>query len=94
MGDSFLEREQRFSLGGIELDGGDLDGLAVGGDAEGACVGCCGGEFAVKGDGDGVAVDFSSVDVQRQNAALSAVGDGQIGNGGEVVAAEVLNDTG
>ena len=58
---------------GFELDVCDLDRLAIGFDAEGACVWSCGVEFAVKGDGDGVAIDFSGVDVEWLGGALGAV---------------------
>ena len=92
MGDSFLECEQRFSLGGIELDGGDLDGLAVGFDAEGACIGCGAGEFTVKGENDFISINFSGVDVEGFDGTLGAVLDSKVGDGGEVVTGEILND--
>ena len=89
-----MEGEESLSLGGVELDLGEFDGLAVGGDAEGACVGCGVGEFAIKGEGDGAAVDLSGVDVEGLSGSFGAVFDGKVGDGGEVVAGEILDDVG
>ena len=89
-----MECEEGFSIGGLELDRCDLDRLAIGGDAEGTGVGVVVASSRSKRKGDGVAIDSGTVDVQRQFRALGAVGDGQIGDRGKIVARGILNHAG
>ena len=84
--------ENSFPVVWVEEDARDFDGFAVGSQSEGAFGGCGGVDFAIKGENDFVGIDLCGVDVEGISGAPGAVLDVEFGEGGKIVAGEILDD--